>query len=127
MKGDVVLFTGYGNIAPKTEVGKVVTIVYAIIGMPLFLLYLSNIGDILAKSFKWTYAKCCLCHGCCDGASRRRSFRRQQMALQQQASVGALMADDWRVRPNCQRIVYSLFFKLFVVTVLTEHQLMAVL
>ncbi|CAH1394378.1 unnamed protein product [Nezara viridula] len=32
--------------------------------MPLFLLYLSNIGDILAKSFKWTYAKCCLCTGC---------------------------------------------------------------
>ncbi|KAK1130939.1 hypothetical protein K0M31_017244 [Melipona bicolor] len=38
-----------------------VTIVYAIIGLPLFLLYLSNIGDILAKSFKWTYARCCLC------------------------------------------------------------------
>uniref|UniRef100_A0A182WAU0 Potassium channel domain-containing protein n=1 Tax=Anopheles minimus TaxID=112268 RepID=A0A182WAU0_9DIPT len=29
--------------------------------MPLFLLYLSNIGDILAKSFKWIYAKFCLC------------------------------------------------------------------
>ncbi|KMQ82832.1 t family of potassium channels protein 18-like protein [Lasius niger] len=29
--------------------------------MPLFLLYLSNIGDILARSFKWTYARCCLC------------------------------------------------------------------
>jgi hypothetical protein len=42
------------------------TIMYAIIGMPLFLLYLSNIGDILAKSFKWTYAKCCLCQGCCE-------------------------------------------------------------
>ncbi|XP_043512245.1 uncharacterized protein LOC122529840 [Frieseomelitta varia] len=38
-----------------------VTIVYAIIGLPLFLLYLSNIGDILAKSFKWIYARCCLC------------------------------------------------------------------
>lgn len=37
------------------------TIAYAIIGMPLFLLYLSNIGDILARSFKWTYARCCLC------------------------------------------------------------------
>lgn len=58
------LFTGYGNIAPKTEWGKFATILYAIVGMPLFLLYLSNIGDILAKSFKWTYAKCCLCKGC---------------------------------------------------------------
>ncbi|PSN36002.1 hypothetical protein C0J52_20003 [Blattella germanica] len=64
----VITTIGYGNIAPQTEVGKVTTILYAIIGMPLFLLYLSNIGDILAKSFKWTYAKCCLCQGC----SRRR-------------------------------------------------------
>jgi hypothetical protein len=99
------LYAGYGNIAPQSETGKVTTIIYAIIGMPLFLLYLSNIGDILAKSFKWTYAKCCLCHGCCEGASRRRSARRQQMALQQPASVGAFMGDDdWRVSTNLHQI-----------------------
>jgi hypothetical protein len=40
--------SGYGHIAPVTPVGKLVTIFYAIIGMPLFLLYLSNIGDIMA-------------------------------------------------------------------------------
>ncbi|XP_026825629.1 potassium channel subfamily K member 18-like [Ooceraea biroi] len=57
----VITTIGYGNIYPRTKWGKVVTIVYAIIGMPLFLLYLSNIGDILARSFKWTYARCCLC------------------------------------------------------------------
>lgn len=42
--------TGYGNVAPVTVLGKLTTIVYAIAGMPLFLLYLSNIGmgsDIL--------------------------------------------------------------------------------
>lgn len=38
---------GYGNIAPATEEGKIATIFYAIIGMPLFLLYLSNIGNLL--------------------------------------------------------------------------------
>ncbi|XP_039313656.1 TWiK family of potassium channels protein 9 [Solenopsis invicta] len=57
----VITTIGYGNICPRTKRGKVATIVYAIIGMPLFLLYLSNIGDILARSFKWTYARCCLC------------------------------------------------------------------
>ncbi|KAJ4426782.1 hypothetical protein ANN_26581 [Periplaneta americana] len=81
----------YGNIAPQTVYGKVTTILYAIIGIPLFLLYLSNIGDILANSFKWTYAKLCLCQGCC------RVSRRQQMAPQQTASVGGFMgAEDWR-------------------------------
>uniref|UniRef100_A0A1B6DH55 Potassium channel domain-containing protein n=1 Tax=Clastoptera arizonana TaxID=38151 RepID=A0A1B6DH55_9HEMI len=57
----VITTIGYGNVAPRTSLGKLATIVYAIAGMPLFLLYLSNIGDILAKSFKWTYAKCFLC------------------------------------------------------------------
>ncbi|XP_011867483.1 PREDICTED: potassium channel subfamily K member 16 [Vollenhovia emeryi] len=57
----VITTIGYGNICPRTKWGKVATIVYAIIGMPLFLLYLSNIGDILARSFKWIYARCCLC------------------------------------------------------------------
>jgi hypothetical protein len=42
--------------------------------MPLFLLYLSNIGDILAKSFKWTYSRCCLCRGCGVDNENRRSL-----------------------------------------------------
>ncbi|ODN00271.1 TWiK family of potassium channels protein 18 [Orchesella cincta] len=51
----------YGNYAPRTPWGKVMTILYGIIGMPLFLLYLSNIGDILARGFKWTFSRCCQC------------------------------------------------------------------
>ncbi|XP_044738473.1 TWiK family of potassium channels protein 18 [Chrysoperla carnea] len=81
----VITTIGYGNIAPRTEWGKVTTIIYAIIGMPLFLLYLSNIGDIMARSFKWTYAKCCLCRWCPSVTRRRaeRRKRRRRMQLQQ--------------------------------------------
>lgn len=43
--------------------------------MPLFLLYLSNIGDIMARSFKWIYANCCLCRWC-PGVAKRRAMRR---------------------------------------------------
>lgn len=68
---------GYGNVSPRTEWGKVATILYAIIGMPLFLLYLSNIGDILAKSFKWIYAKVFLCR-ICPGVTRRRALRERR-------------------------------------------------
>lgn len=60
----LIFVTGYGNVFPHTTWGKLATIIYAIFGMPLFLLYLSNIGDLLAKSFKWLYAKFCLCKIC---------------------------------------------------------------
>lgn len=53
--------TGYGNVAPRSPWGKMITIIYGIVGMPLFLLYLSNVGDILARGFKWTFARCCQC------------------------------------------------------------------
>uniref|UniRef100_A0A1B0EWN9 Potassium channel domain-containing protein n=1 Tax=Phlebotomus papatasi TaxID=29031 RepID=A0A1B0EWN9_PHLPP len=75
----VITTIGYGNLIPRTKWGKIATIVYAIIGMPLFLLYLSNIGDILAKSFKWIYAKVCLCR-ICPGVTRRRAARERRKA-----------------------------------------------
>lgn len=48
------LSLGYGHIAPKTYLGKISTIFYAILGIPLMLLCLSNIGDIMASSFRYT-------------------------------------------------------------------------
>lgn len=55
----VITTIGYGNIAPKTDVGKVVTIFYALLGIPLMLLCLTNIGNLLARSFKFAYSKLC--------------------------------------------------------------------
>ncbi|KAK9730570.1 Ion channel [Popillia japonica] len=97
----VITTIGYGNIVPKTDWGKVTTIIYAIIGMPLFLLYLSNIGDIMARSFKWLYATCCLCKGC-PRVSQRREERKQRK-LQQRMEMGDIpygseaSEDSWQV------------------------------
>ncbi|XP_015930553.1 two pore potassium channel protein sup-9 [Parasteatoda tepidariorum] len=55
----VITTIGYGNIAPKTDVGKVVTIFYALLGIPLMLMCLTNIGNLLARSFKFTYSNLC--------------------------------------------------------------------
>ena len=38
---------------------KVVTILYALVGIPLMFIYMANIGTILATSFKYTYSKMC--------------------------------------------------------------------
>ncbi|ALC40566.1 CG8713 [Drosophila busckii] len=77
----VITTIGYGNITPNSNWGKLVTILYAIIGMPLFLLYLSNIGDVLAKSFKWIYSKVCLCR-ICPGVAKRRIIRERRKLRQ---------------------------------------------
>ncbi len=55
----VTCVSGYGNLTPKTDVGKLLTIFYALVGIPLMLLYMTNIGHILGSSFKYTYSKFC--------------------------------------------------------------------
>ncbi|CAG2108632.1 unnamed protein product [Medioppia subpectinata] len=73
----VITTIGYGNIAPKTKIGKLVTIMYAIAGIPLMLLFLSNIGDAMANSFKFLYWKVC-CILCINPRKYRKRRRRKQ-------------------------------------------------
>lgn len=42
--------------------------------MKSFLYIINATGDILAKSFKWIYAKVCLCR-ICPGVAKRRALR----------------------------------------------------
>lgn len=46
---------GYGNIVPKTTYGKVMTMIYATFGIPLYILYFQNMGKALASTFRWLY------------------------------------------------------------------------
>jgi len=63
-----VFFSGYGNLAPKTPEGKIVTMVYALFGVPLMLLCISNLGSLLAGTFQFAYS-----HSCCS--SKRKSSK----------------------------------------------------
>lgn len=46
---------GYGHMTPKTEWGKIATIMYAVLGIPLYIVYFMNMGRVFAKSFKFLY------------------------------------------------------------------------
>lgn len=46
---------GYGNVVPKTTLGKAATVVYAVFGIPLYVLYFRNMGKVLAQTFRWLY------------------------------------------------------------------------
>lgn len=63
----IFFFTGYGSVAPRTSLGKAVTIGYAVIGIPLTLLYLSVVGALLSRLARSVFSRalcCCICIKC---------------------------------------------------------------
>ncbi len=85
--------------------GKLVTIAYAMVGMPLFLLYVSNMGDFLATCFRWFYVNLCKCsciarsqqqrHLLARGASvRSRSGTKVMQVHQLQRSSASLAGSN---------------------------------
>ncbi|CAK1541715.1 unnamed protein product [Leptosia nina] len=80
---------GYGNIAPRTMLGKGITILYALIGIPLTLVYLSSVGSLLSKMARSVFSRalcCCLCSNCgyCCYDERRMAEKERRMKLKRQ-------------------------------------------
>ena len=57
------IFVGYGHIAPKTVGGKMFCLLYALIGIPLMIVFSGHIGDLMADGFRWLYSRIC-CRWC---------------------------------------------------------------
>ncbi|XP_025406703.1 TWiK family of potassium channels protein 18-like isoform X2 [Sipha flava] len=52
----VVTTIGYGHIAPSTNTGRFITIVYAIFGIPIFLILLADFGKMFTRGIKFLWA-----------------------------------------------------------------------
>ncbi|XP_067213843.1 TWiK family of potassium channels protein 18-like isoform X3 [Linepithema humile] len=50
---------GYGSVTPRTVWGRLITIVYALAGIPLLLVYLSTVGEVFARNFRRLYGRMC--------------------------------------------------------------------
>lgn len=51
----IITMIGYGNMVPRTSWGKGITVLYAVVGIPLYVLYFLNMGEVLAGTFRWVY------------------------------------------------------------------------
>lgn len=88
---------GYGNLVPWTPWGKALTVLYAVFGIPLYVLYFMNMGEVLAAVFKWVYTKIYQC-------SRRNSEREKRIVVPSTAclwvlggyiATGTVMFAEW--------------------------------
>ncbi|XP_034180998.2 TWiK family of potassium channels protein 18 isoform X1 [Osmia lignaria lignaria] len=77
---------GYGSVAPRTVWGRLITIVYALAGIPLMLVYLSTVGDVLSRSFRRLYGRLC----------RPRNCTRKQQPPPPPPPVGGIMSKTYR-------------------------------
>uniref|UniRef100_A0A8D8P4L7 TWiK family of potassium channels protein 18 n=1 Tax=Culex pipiens TaxID=7175 RepID=A0A8D8P4L7_CULPI len=57
--GTIYTTIGYGHITPSTTTGRALTIVYAIIGIPIFLIVLADFGKLFTRGIKflWAYVR----------------------------------------------------------------------
>ncbi|CAH8550461.1 unnamed protein product [Schistosoma intercalatum] len=75
----VITTIGYGHIAPVTFWGRITCIIYAIIGIPLMLIYLAIIGNLLARGFRLIFLNLVCCRCFYDIIRRKRERRRKRM------------------------------------------------
>lgn len=71
---NTIYFIGFGNVTPKTDHGKLATICYTMIGIPLMILYLSVVGNLLANAFRKIYGRFCSCWSSGSSSSSTSSY-----------------------------------------------------
>lgn len=82
--GTIFTTVGYGNIVPVTEWGRIVTMMYAAIGIPLCLIVLTKVGRKMTKCMKffWSFIRRLYFTGSCRKIRKITSIRRRVTFLE---------------------------------------------
>lgn len=107
---------GYGHISPVTKAGRLFCIAYALIGMPLLLVFMKDIGDLMADGVRYLYSRMC-CRWC---RVRRRDAelppgvdRKSKSIMHDEVGKEAYMPTDLVMVPIMVNLVIIFLF-LFV-------------
>jgi len=84
---------GYGHISPKTFNGQVFCIFYSLIGLPLFMFFMANIGNPMAEGLKYTYSR--LCCRICRAKRRRSEFPRGSLKQHRRRIIDDVVGDEY--------------------------------
>ncbi|XP_013407072.1 potassium channel subfamily K member 18 isoform X2 [Lingula anatina] len=95
---------GYGHIVPKSDAGRIATMIYALLGIPLCLITLANLGKLLSRVIKFLYngvrrqyrKLCDYCAACCKRAKRKTHFTSSNEAMEN----GDLKEQEDSFRPH---------------------------
>ena len=82
---------GYGHIAPQTLSGKMFCILYALIGIPLMIVFSGEIGDLMAFGFRWIYSRVC-CRWC--------RVRRRHNELPISSDDSSSIPPEWKIKQD---------------------------
>ncbi|XP_074112620.1 TWiK family of potassium channels protein 7 [Cotesia typhae] len=114
---------GYGSIAPRSMWGKIATMGYAALGIPLTLVYLSSAGGLLSRCARGVFTRalcCCLCSNCgyccyderrMQEKERRMRKKRQQEEMNQQQQQQLALQEPFYVRANASNYPSSVEIK----------------
>ncbi|XP_076660316.1 potassium channel subfamily K member 6-like [Halictus rubicundus] len=113
---------GCGSITPKSTWGKIATMGYASLGIPLTVVYLSSAGGLLSRCARGVFTRalcCCLCSNCgyccyderrMEEKERRMRKKRQQEELAQQQQQLQLQ-EPFYVRANASTFTSTVEIK----------------
>ncbi|XP_076442932.1 potassium channel, subfamily K, member 16-like isoform X2 [Babylonia areolata] len=84
----VITTIGYGHITPRTDEGKVACMIYAMVGIPLLLVFLKGAGELLCQVCSRCLQPSRRC--CPDASARSKLLRRVHAILQSVVGLSVL-------------------------------------